>query len=187
VDELAGRIETELRSILPKEVVAHASYVSDNLPVFAEEKVAIAVSSAARKREFLTGRWLARRSLGALGCSAGAILIGRHREPLWPPGFVGAISHSDGVCVAIAGCQQDYRGIGIDLERMEKIDPDAHGRIASADEIRSAANHEDENVDAAMLCFSAKEAFYKAFFPLVRVWFDFRQAWINVDWKSRRF
>ena len=47
-----------------------------------------------RKAEFLAGRYCARAALAQLdGSLAVNIGIGANREPLWPPGFVGSITH----------------------------------------------------------------------------------------------
>ena len=48
-----------------------------------------------RRRDFVAGRTLAHRALAARGADRGPILWGPRHEPLWPEGWVGAISHAE--------------------------------------------------------------------------------------------
>jgi 4'-phosphopantetheinyl transferase EntD len=74
-----------------------------------------------RRAEFTTGRACARRALAELGVAPAAILSGDRREPLWPDGVVGAITHCAGFRAAAVGRATDYRSIGIDAEPDEPL------------------------------------------------------------------
>lgn len=81
----------------------------------------IARSVRKRQAEFLFGRLAARLALGAaLGPvqAQAEIAIGTAREPCWPAGSLGSISHGDGCAAAVALAAGQHQGIGIDLERL---------------------------------------------------------------------
>lgn len=71
-----------------------------------------------RQVEFLAGRRCAAVALRAAGCQDGAMLpIGPRRTPLWPTGFIGSISHEDGLAVAIAADRGRVVALGVDVQR----------------------------------------------------------------------
>jgi enterobactin synthetase component D len=104
--------------------------------------------------------------------------MGEAREPLWPSGFVGSITHTaDRACAAVAS-NLHLRGIGIDFESI--FDDDAlreAGNGTSSDRERAAlgggpwTEHE-----RATIVFSAKESLYKCLYPLAHLFFDFTEA-----------
>lgn len=53
-----------------------------------------------RKFKFLAGRLCAKKCLSQYGY-IGDVSIGAHREPVWPDGFLGAISHTDNITGAL--------------------------------------------------------------------------------------
>ena len=141
---------------------------------------AIARCVPRRRQDFLFGRLAARASL--VGVSGGrppaAVGVGATREPLWPPGVIGSISHSGGVAVATAELAGGRRGIGIDIEReisarqyrsFDGIVMD----LAEAALIERMADGGWPVLALATAVFSAKEAFYKAVWPAVRRTLDF--------------
>lgn len=70
-----------------------------------------------RKIEFLAGRRCAATALRELGCEDdGGLPIGPRRAPTWPAGFVGSISHGDGLAVAVAAQCGDAAALGIDIQ-----------------------------------------------------------------------
>jgi 4'-phosphopantetheinyl transferase EntD len=70
-----------------------------------------------RVQQFTAGRVCSRIALGRLGVARTTpILRGEDRAPIWPPGFVGSISHTDMWCAAAVARTEDVRAIGIDLE-----------------------------------------------------------------------
>src|SRR3984957_6533699 len=87
-----------------------------------------------RYREFATGRTCARQALGILGFPRSPILVGPSRQPLWPPGAVGSITHCTGYCAAAVGRREDYRAIGIDAEPNEPLSQDVLELVATVEE-----------------------------------------------------
>ena len=152
-----------------------------------EEAAAVAKAVERRRDEFLTGRALARRALAGLGCPPSAILVGTARLPVWPDGFLGSISHCSGMCVALIGRRDALLGIGIDVEQAGAVTPDMLDQLCVAAERDRLFAGAPAGADVATLAFSAKEAFYKAYFPAVRHTLEFTDVWLDVAWTEARF
>jgi len=141
-----------------------------------------------RKAEFLCGRFLAALALEQLGGPSVDIGIGEHRQPLWPASFGGSLSHSrDRVACLLSS--NTTLGLGIDIERLLSD--------AEAENLAAAVVGTDERAllqaQAAgfgpgfSAVFSAKEALFKALYPRVRSYFDFRAArLVALDWSRGR-
>ena len=135
-----------------------------------------------RRREFLGGRSMARQVLRDAGFPTNPILIGPQREPLWPSGIVGSLTHSEGHCAAAVALEEHIPALGIDLERRSGLDRKLWARILTRKERETLARLPDDQQEAAALAhFSAKEALYKCLFPRARVWFDFQDAELALD------
>lgn len=142
--------------------------------LFPEEAMAVARAVPARRREFAAGRAAARAALAQLGQGAVALPPDPDRVPLWPPGMTGSISHCERACCAIAAPCSQVLGIGIDLEHAGNLDEGVRRLVlGSTEALRLAALPISAKIDAAMIAFSAKEAFYKALFPLTRRFLSF--------------
>ncbi|AUG55735.1 4'-phosphopantetheinyl transferase family protein [Thalassospira marina] len=130
-----------------------------------------------RKNEFLAGRLCCARALCDLGCNEISVPMGQYREPIWPQGIVGAISHDADIACAIVAKQSDYRGIGIDMEKMICQDNARRlfSQIATDTEQILLLSRFSQRVACTVL-FSAKEAVYKALFPVVDRFIDFKEA-----------
>lgn len=126
-----------------------------------------------RRREFTTGRACAHQALRQLGLEAVAIDSGPHGEPLWPTGIVGSITHCDGYRACVVARCEDVRAIGIDAEPDRPLPDGVFEQVAFGREPDLVADRE-AGVCMDRLLFSAKEAVYKAWFPLTgrRLGFD---------------
>jgi enterobactin synthetase component D len=130
-----------------------------------------------RRIEFLAGRLAAHAALGSMGVFTPNIGIGPFRQPIWPKGTIGSISHNRSLAVAVAAPSAAASGIGIDVE---SVDPD-HARAieaagaVDADETALAAELGEgiERSAAVTLIFSAKESFFKGVFGAVGAYFGF--------------
>jgi 4'-phosphopantetheinyl transferase EntD len=71
-----------------------------------------------RQAEYFHGRRAARACLRDLGFTNEFIPTGAHREPVWPSGICGSITHSEGICAAVAVSNSDVSGIGLDVEAL---------------------------------------------------------------------
>lgn len=137
----------------------------------------IAGSVKKRQAEFFFGRLAARRALTACGMAPCEVAIGSSREPLWPDGVIGSISHSGRLAAAVALRRGTQRGIGIDLEPV--LGPDlldaVHATVLSAGEYALLCGGGGV-FPIEVLCtlaFSAKESFFKGCFAAVGRYFDF--------------
>lgn len=151
--------------------------------LFPVEERALGDAVEKRRREFVTARACARSALGQLGLPPRAIPSGPRGEPRWPPGVVGSITHCDGYRACVVARAADLATIGIDAEPNEPLPPGLLGDIALPAErtmLRRLAR-EDPAVSWDRLLFSAKEAVYKAWYPLAERWLGFEDAEIAVD------
>ncbi|MFH8515285.1 4'-phosphopantetheinyl transferase [Streptomyces gelaticus] len=135
-----------------------------------------------RRREFATTRHCARRALGSLGIAPGPILKGERGAPLWPENTVGSLTHCTGYRAAAVAHRQAALTIGIDAEENAPLPGDVHNSIALATEQRRERELrlEHPRIHWDRLLFSAKEAVYKAWFPLTRRWLGFEEADIEL-------
>jgi 4'-phosphopantetheinyl transferase EntD len=146
--------------------------------LYPEEYALVERAVEKRQAEFATARSLARRSMRELGLPVGPILRGDQREPIWPAGILGSMTHADGCAVACVARPGAVRSVGIDVELAERVGKDLWGKLFTKAELRFLAGKE---AGYAGLLFSAKEAVYKATFPLVGRFIGFQEAELSVD------
>ena len=162
-----------------------AEPISDRLSeLHADEAGEVDQAIDRRRQEFATGRVLARQAMQALGIEAGPILRGDRRQPIWPAGAVGSITHAGQLAVAAIGRAERLRAVGLDLELTQRVDAKLHGKLFTAAEQALIAGADPR---MAGLMFSAKEAGYKATYPLAGRFIGFKEAEVDVDWPERRF
>lgn len=132
-----------------------------------EEASAIAKAIPKRQLEFTAGRVAARRAMAGLGLPPAPILMARDRAPVWPPGLVGSISHCDTACVAAVAPVALLHSIGIDIETAIPLAPELWDIVLSPSEyIWLKQQPAVTRGILAKRIFSAKEAVYKAQYPL---------------------
>jgi 4'-phosphopantetheinyl transferase EntD len=131
-----------------------------------EEAEAVARAAEKRVREFAAGRLCARRALERFGVTRLVLRAAGDRQPLWPPGFLGSITHTEGFCAAVVAERSALQGLGVDSEAAGAVEAQLWPSICVAAELdwigqwpAGARNQ------AATLVFAAKEAFYKAQYP----------------------
>jgi 4'-phosphopantetheinyl transferase EntD len=170
-------------TLLPATVATAEAFGDDPAAtLFAAEEATLARAVDKRRREFTTGRVCAHRALATLGVTPVPILPGERREPLWPPGVIGSITHCDGYRAAAVARTGDLLTVGIDAEPNAPTPP---GVIASV-----ALPAEREMLDRLLLAaptvswdrllFSAKESVYKSWYPMTRRWLGFEDAELTV-------
>ena len=172
-----------LRGLLPPSVAVvetHGDVGEDCL--FPGERVLLAGAVESRRREFATARWCARRALVELGQPAVAVLTGRHREPLWPDGIVGSLTHCAGYRAAAVARASDIAAVGIDVEPSDELPGQVLDVVTVREERVMLRRLSERQPDVAWgrLLFSAKEAVFKAWFPLEGSWLDFTQCRITI-------
>ena len=139
-----------------------------------EEAAALHQAVSRRRGEFAAGRRAARGALAALGRAACAIPVAPTRAPLWPAGIIGSISHCDRIAVAAVAPAGRFRALGLDVEPDEPL-PEGLGETICRPEEMHWIARAPQQVQGRLgrLIFSAKEALFKAQFPLTGVWLDF--------------
>ncbi|MEU8777271.1 4'-phosphopantetheinyl transferase superfamily protein [Streptomyces sp. NPDC048606] len=142
-----------------------------------------------RRREFGSGRECARRALVGLGLPRDPLLRTRDGDPRWPPGVVGSITHCPGYCAAAVARTADLVSVGIDAEVNEPLSPGVIELVSRPEERRwaDAGPRGGSGVCWDRLLFSAKEAVFKAFFPLSRQELSFQDALIEAAPEGGRF
>ncbi len=164
-----------------------------------------------RAQEFAAGRVCARRALAEFGFMDFAIERAADRQPIWPQGMVGSITHTTGFCAAVAAARDSTAAIGLDTEvaggdpfggtlggtapggtppggtPIGGAQPHLWPSICDASEIEWLETlPEPARTPAATLIFSAKEAFYKCQYPLTLEPLGFHDARIEIiDWGGR--
>lgn len=137
--------------------------------VYPSEAVHIVRARAARQREFAAGRRAVRLAMQDAGLPDVAIPATLDRAPIWPTGIAGTISHAQTLCVAAVSVRAE--SIGIDLEEASPLEAHLLPDICSQAELLRIAGP-DQGV-LAKLIFCAKEAAYKAQYPLTTTLFGF--------------
>ncbi len=143
-------------------------------PIWPEEAPAMARAIPRRRREFAAGRQAARMAMATLGKAARAIPGGADRAPVWPTGITGSISHDATSSIAIVARSSQYRALGIDVEPNAPLPDDLINEICVPSERTWLANLPAARRHLmARRIFCAKEAVFKAQFPLTCQYFGF--------------
>ncbi len=185
-----------LETLLPPSV-AVAQHHGDDVPdgdlgMYPGEEPAVARAVPRRRREFVVARACARQALRGLGAPAGAIPKGPAGEPLWPAGVVGSITHCAGYAAAAVAPRSQLLTLGIDAEPHEPLPDEVLALTASTAEIDHLDTlfTADGRVPWGRLLFCAKEALYKAWYPVQQRWLGFEDVDVRLSpggWFDVRF
>ncbi len=130
-----------------------------------------------RRAEYFYGRLMARAAVRAWGGPDVDILSGPLREPIWPQGLVGSISHTDCQAVAIVLPRSRFNAIGVDIERvsLQLEDASLHSEIFAPAEVAYLEKLAGRGERSWLFttAFSAKESFFKAACNEVGTYFGF--------------
>ena len=175
-------------AILPKDVF-HAEQLGEiSGELLPSERLALgSAASLKRQREFAAGRACARLALKNLGITDTPILVGPRREPLWPSGIAGSITHCDGYCAAAVAYQSKIVAIGIDAELNCPLSEDTLSLIAFDQEIEWLDKAPDIGINWDKLLFSIKESVYKVWYPANKTWLGFEDVRVSIDLRAETF
>ncbi len=138
-----------------------------------------------RRAEFETGRALARRALADLGQPGTDLPPDQDRVPVWPSGFCGTISHARcsaaSLCAAAAGSRRSWLSLGLDVECARRLEPRVARRVVTSSEQRQMTSRGLDPAELAVVVFAAKEAVFKARFPVTRRFLDFPDVRVALD------
>jgi len=170
---------TLLSHVVPPVIASAEMYADpDDLVPLPEEEPLIARSVAKRRNEFVTVRHCARQALGDLGLPPVPILKGDKGEPCWPDGVVGSLTHCEGFRGAVVGRASEVRSVGIDAEPHAVLPKGVLDAISLPAE-RAELGTLPGGAHWDRILFCAKEATYKAWFPLTHRWLGFEDARIS--------
>jgi 4'-phosphopantetheinyl transferase EntD len=130
------------------------------------------------RRQSGTARIIARSLLELIGLPPSSLPRSRSGAPVWPPGIVGSLAHDDTMAVAVIARSCDVAAVGIDIEPDEPLPLDLAAVVATLSERQLY----DQALLSSRRLFAAKEAVFKATFPLDGVFLDFHD--IEVDFAA---
>ena len=162
--------------LLPANVVSIERWDDDPLArLLPEETAQFGRAIESRTKEFATTRSCARLALAKMGVPAVPILRGPNREPLWPDGVIGSITHCRGYRAASVAMQSHLLAIGIDAEIHESL-PDEVLQHVCLDQEMAWLTKAPPGTHWDRVLFSVKESVYKAWFPLTQRWLGFEDV-----------
>ncbi len=168
----------------PGAVVAEMRAPGDTTQLLTEEAACLGAGVVpSRAAEFAAGRLCARRALAEFGVHDFPLKVLQDRRPLWPPNWVGSITHTSGMCAAVVAQRSRLLSVGIDCELLGAVNREVWRIIFVAPEVawlHSLAPA--ERSCAATMLFSAKEAFYKCQSGLSTGPMNFHDAHIEAEW-----
>ncbi|MDJ1137466.1 4'-phosphopantetheinyl transferase family protein [Streptomyces iconiensis] len=179
-----------MRKLLPGWVtVAEVHGDPPEARLLPEEEPTVALAGTSRRREYTTVRHCARTALRELGVPYEPLVPGERGAPRWPEGVVGSMTHCPGYRAAATAHGRDLAALGIDAEPAKPLWTGMLPVISLPTEQRRllALGAAYPDVPWDRLLFSAKEAVYKAWFPLTRRFLDFSMADITFDAEHREF
>jgi enterobactin synthetase component D len=158
--------------------VSQSQLISDGIHL----PVSLQQAAQGRQNEFLAGRWCAFKAAQILGLNLNNLEIGENREPKWPEGIIGSISHSKELAVAVVALNKSQTlKLGLDTEliinesRFETIEKIVIDKT-EIELIKSLTNEQWSKNILYTLVFSAKEALYKALYPYCQCFIEFQEA-----------
>lgn len=132
-----------------------------------------------RKAEYQMGRFVAKELLKKFPGVENESFVGMNPDgsPDWPKGFTGSITHTKGFVGAVVGKVDRIVGVGIDTEVILKtnVANRLQHKIADAEELESVSRFYSPAV-ATTLLFCIKEAFYKCFYPINKIFLNFEDV-----------
>lgn len=136
----------------------------DEAHLLPEEARSIPARQPAMRSASGAARWIAHLLLADIGVNDFALLRTPSGAPAWPGGITGSLAHDDDMAVAAVAVVGQIRSLGIDVEPALPLPDDIFALVAiPADQADTADRHL-----AGRILFAAKEAVYKAVYPLDR-------------------
>jgi 4'-phosphopantetheinyl transferase EntD len=150
-----------------------------------DEKSLIQNLSEERILDFSTGRFCARRALLKLGIANFPIVIGDNKNPVWPDGIVGSISHCEVLTGALVAKKKHKISLGLDIEIIGRVTKDLWNLVFTKNELNYLQTLTDsDKLIMSTLIFSVKEAFYKFQHPVTGLFLEFLDVEVVIDLNS---
>ena len=184
-----GVDKTFIDRLFPGEVITgQADPALVQSDIYPEEEVFIRNAVPKRRLEFMAGRLCAKQLLARFGIHNFPVLAGKDHEPLWPPGIVGSISHTERYCGVAIARRADVQSIGLDVERVCRLPRDVCRQICTEQELAWVDSLPlDRQQMGVALVFSAKECLYKCQHTMSGQWLEFHDVAISVNPDTKEF
>ena len=175
--------------LFPQGVVIELAYPwEDAGDLMPQEAASLPDAIDRRLREFAAGRRAARAGLSRLGHGNTPVLHQPDRSPKWPNGAVGAISHTDAICLAVLGRATEFASLGFDVEDEDDLPAELWQEVCTPIELAwLSVQPEDIRGRLARLIFCAKECAYKLQYPLTGQILEFSAFDITPDLETGQF
>ena len=130
------------------------------------EERSVQLTNQYRRKEFIAGRTIAKEAFRSIGWCVSDIPKGGNGCPIWPEGLLGSISHTKGFCGAYVGIDASSIAVGFDIEKVEPLAENIWSTFTTKAEIFQASSLKINDQLFANILFSAKEACFKALYPI---------------------
>ncbi len=169
-DTIDSLLQSAMDALAVPGIVAGHRLISpgDEHALMPEEAAAFAGSVVKVRRASGAARIVARTLLAQLGHPECAVPRSPSGAPIWPAGIIGSLAHDSRVAVAAVAMRRDVAAIGIDIEPSEALPSELLEIVATPAERRRM----DDDPYGGRLLFVAKEAVYKAVYPLDRTFLE---------------
>lgn len=159
----------------------YAQAVDDNTSQLTSLELAIVAEAVAiRQNTFSTGRFCAKRVLTQVGVEPSEYPDGLLRKNdgsvVWPESCIGSITHTnDWAMAAVALRGEKFQSIGIDIERIDRVEKDVL-RLIATDQERDLLENAQHVRWGRVGLFSIKESLYKCLRPLYGEFIRFKDV-----------
>ena len=165
---------------LPEVMIGHRLIsTGDENALMPREAAALANHVVKARRASGAVRIVAREFLARLGSANGELLKDQAGAPIWPDDIVGSLAHDSRVAIAAVGRRRDAR-VG-DRHRTGRT---AAARSAGDGHDGARTEEYDINPVGADFHFVAKEAVYKAVYPLDPTFLEHHD--VEIDFAGRK-
>jgi 4'-phosphopantetheinyl transferase EntD len=167
-----------LRTLAPPGIIIDHRLISvgDEHALLPAEAIAFERSAVRVRRASGAARIVARGLLYQLGHEMTALPKSPGGAPIWPKGIRGSLAHDSRVAVAAVGTSDNLEGVGIDVEPAESLSTDLLDLVTTP---RERARIESDPY-RGRLFFVAKEAVYKAIYPLDYAFLDHHDVEVDL-------
>ncbi|MDX8443486.1 4'-phosphopantetheinyl transferase family protein [Mesorhizobium australafricanum] len=157
-------VERALTGFMPPGLITGCRPIrtGDEQYLLPAENASIATRDPRARAASGAGRRVAHELLRRLGCADPAVLRGQLGNPVWPAGIIGSIAHDDDLAVAVVARSGAVKSVGVDIEPALPLPRELEAIVATPQDRQGDL----EPATGSRVMFAAKEAVYKASFPL---------------------
>ena len=181
--KVCGEVAQVLEHMLGSGVCVLAEAIQKR-PLYPLEEQYVIGAAANRIAEFSCGRYLARKALATIGIQPQEIPIGRLREPIWPEGSVGSITHSSGLCAVAVTKTPTFLAIGIDILNIDEASLVMEQAAAFIMGSKDVVHAQGWRAHPAVLLFGAKESTIKVTSKYHARFLDFVEVEMKIEGES---